>query len=490
MKNGDSERYRSVAQNSALHLSFGMFGVLLQRCNFLMETFRLPDFSTPSNLPQTVFSEEDLPTLLAAVKVWCDWLLGNNDTWFPIVSHEPFTELAKLATHLEKLKNAMKDIIKHFINQDVYYTNYYNQENYEMIKLGEDALLCGFNPWFCGLNWSTYRRYSHKSIPQTLAQDVRRLDTINDCIDYLEGHDPPILKWSIPDNAHISLVENTNVISSVERVNAKLTHLFSQEEDILEEAYSDEESGNMKSTKDSSLPQVGAIVVEEEGDGVNKIKKLKIRKEELERRKREDEEQSKLQKQILEEHVSVVIEVCPRQVVPDTNCFVDYLQDIQKIALDTRFQLRVPLVVLNELDGLAKGMKNEKSTKNDDPQRVAVIAEKAQLALNFLRDRPLNTKCVTYKGTILPSFGVTTEEDARQGKTNDDLILDTCINLASSSKAIDVTPTKDYTTNKLMRHIVRDIVLLTGDRNLRLKAHATDIPVNKLSDFIKWAFSK
>ena len=110
MKNGDSERYRSVAQNSALHLSFGMFGVLLQRCNFLMETFRLPDFSTPSNLPQTVFSEEDLPTLLAAVKVWCDWLLGNNDTWFPIVSHEPFTELAKLATHLEKLKNAMKDI--------------------------------------------------------------------------------------------------------------------------------------------------------------------------------------------------------------------------------------------------------------------------------------------------------------------------------------------------------------------------------------------
>ena len=135
-------------------------------------------------------------------------------------------------------------------------------------------------------------------------------------------------------------------------------------------------------------------------------------------------------------------------------------------------------------------MKNEKSTKHDDPQRVAVIAEKAQLALNFLRERPLNTKCVTYKGTILPSFGVTTEEDARQGKTNDDLILDTCINLASSSKAIDVTPTKDYTSNKLMRHIVRDIVLLTGDRNLRLKAHATDIPVNKLSDFIKWAFSK
>ena len=486
MKSGDSERYRSVAQNSALQLSFGMFGVLLQRCNLLMESFRLPDFS-PNNLPQTVFSEEDLPTLLAAVKVWCDWLLGNNDTWFPVVSHEPFNELAKLATHLEKLKPAMRDIIKHFINQEAYY---YNQENYEMIKLGEDALLCGFNPWFCGLDWSTYRRYCHKSIPQTLAQDVRRLDTINDCIDYLEGHDPPILKWSKPDNAHLSLVENTNVITNVEKVNAKLTHLFSQEEDILEEAYSDEEGGNTKSIKDPNVPQVGAIVVEEEGDGVNKIKKLKIRKEELERRKREDEEQSKLQKQILEEYVSVVIEVCPRQVVPDTNCFVDYLQDIQKIATDNRFQLRVPLVVLNELDGLAKGMKNGQIIKHDDPEHIKMIAEKAKLALGFLRDRPMNTKCVTYKGTILPSFGVTTEEDARQGKTNDDLILDTCINLASSSKSTDVTASKDHTSNKQMRHIVRDIVLLTGDRNLRLKAHATDIPVNKLSDFIKWAFSK
>ena len=140
MKTGDSERYRSVAQNSALQLSFGMFGVLLERCNYLMESFRMPDFANSNNIPQTVFSEEDLPTLLAAVKVWCDWLLGNNDTWFPIVANEPFNELAKLATHLEKLKHAMKDIIKHFIDQDKYYSDFYNQENYEMIKLGHSRL--------------------------------------------------------------------------------------------------------------------------------------------------------------------------------------------------------------------------------------------------------------------------------------------------------------------------------------------------------------
>lgn len=235
-------------------------------------------------------------------------------------------------------------------------------------------------------------------------------------------------------------------------------------------------------------------MVEEEGDGINKIKKLKIRKEELERRKREEDEQSRLQKQILEEHVSVTIEICPRQVVPDTNCFVDSLSDIKKIALDARFQLRVPLVVLNELDGLAKGVKLGQSIKYDDPDHVAMTAESAQLALAFLRDRPTNTKCVTSKGTILPSFGVTTEEDSRQGKTNDDLILDTCIYLASTSTIPDsknpINNQNEQDFTKHMRYVVRDIVLLTGDRNLRLKAHATDIPVNKLTDFIKWAFTK
>ena len=40
-----------------------------------------------------------------------------------------------------------------------------------------------------------------------------------------------------------------------------------------------------------------------------------------------------------------------------------------------------------------------------------------------------------------------------------------------------------------MRVVYRDLVLLTDDRNLKLKAHMTDIPVNKLSDFIHWAYS-
>jgi hypothetical protein len=41
-------------------------------------------------------------------------------------------------------------------------------------------------------------------------KDVRRLDAINFCIEFLEGHEPPIFKWSPQDNAHLSLVQNGN----------------------------------------------------------------------------------------------------------------------------------------------------------------------------------------------------------------------------------------------------------------------------------------
>ena len=162
-------------------------------------------------------------------------------------------------------------------------------------------------------------------------------------------------------------------------------------------------------------------------------------------------------------------------MVPDTNCFVDYLPEIGRLA--GQFQLRVPIVVLKELDGLAKGAR---PAKYASPEHAAMVAENARHALTFLKNRPANTRCVTSRGTVLASLGVTTEDDVQQmDKNNDDLILDACINLAMHKEEIRGD----------MRVVYRDLVLLTDDRNLKLKAHMTDIPVNKLSDFIHWAYS-
>jgi len=344
-----------------------------------------------------------------------------------------------------------------------------------MIKLDEDAVLCGFTPWTLGVNWPIYRRFAPRNVPTTLLQDARRLDAINFCIDFLEGLEPPVLKWSPPDNAHISLVENIGN-STADRVNAKLTHMLSREQDILEENYSDDdqETGTGNSLKDqqNSVKSISG----ETYDPNSKIGQLKMRKEELERRRQEEEDSRKLQQQILSEHVSVTLEVCPKYVVPDTNCFVDFLPEISRLASHSPFQLRVPVVVLKELDGLAKG---SRPAKYASPEHAAMVAENARHALSFLKERPPNTRCVTSRGTVMPSLGIASEDDYDADKNNDDLILDACINLSTIKEEIQPE----------MRVVYRDLVLLTDDRNLKLKAHMTDIPVNKLSDFIHWAYS-
>ena len=91
-----------------------MFSLLLERCNLLVARGDPAVVLQPASQLQ-----EDLCNLLAPIKVdqlcttavlhccvqvWCDWLLGNNDTWFPLVSSEPFAQLAQLATRLEGCK--------------------------------------------------------------------------------------------------------------------------------------------------------------------------------------------------------------------------------------------------------------------------------------------------------------------------------------------------------------------------------------------------
>ncbi|XP_059096811.1 telomerase-binding protein EST1A-like isoform X1 [Tigriopus californicus] len=473
MKGGDSENYRSAMQVSALQLAFDMFGILVERSNNLLEGFR-PSLNETS---QCIFPDDDLPNLLSAIKVWCDWLLGNNDTWYPIVADEPFTHLAALATHLEKLKPVLKPILLTFLEETQFHIHP-DRDSFELVRLGEDALLCDFSPWFRGLTWELYRRYAPRSLPLPLAQDVRRIDAINFCVDFLEGLEPPILKWSLPDNAHISLVETTK--SPQEKANANLTHMIESEEDILEESYSDE---------DSTLQRHATLSNTKDG---GQLSALKQKKNELERRKLvEEREARRMQREILAEHVNVVLEICPRYIVTDTNCFVDHLNDIKNLANTNQFRIRVPLVVLTELEGLAKGAHPHKYASHG---HAVMVSENARRALQFLHDhRQPSIKCVTSKGTTLSTMGVANEEDNTEGKNNDDLILNTCLSLselapisAIASRGGEGGSSSSGGADK-MRVVKREVVLLTEDRNLKLKSHLHDIPVNKVGDFVRWA---
>ena len=109
------------------------------------------------------------------IYAWRNWTREQTTfflPWrFPVVSLEPFKQLAQLATHLEKLKPAIMPILTTFIKEED--MPHVNLMDCDMIKLEEDGILCGFNPWFRGLDdWTTYRRYAPKSIPPNLCQVI------------------------------------------------------------------------------------------------------------------------------------------------------------------------------------------------------------------------------------------------------------------------------------------------------------------------------
>ncbi|XP_053691492.1 telomerase-binding protein EST1A [Sabethes cyaneus] len=236
------------------------------------------------------------------------------------------------------------------------------------------------------------------------------------------------------------------------------------------------------------------------------IRRLLRRKDELERKQKMQEKYTQRLQDILSQStIALNIEVRPRLLVPDTNCFVDYLPDIESISqAHPLYQLMVPLVVINELEGLSKGTKPTAATaaissklagslsvfppkppaassgldRRFDPQHAEKVAEASRAALKFLKSKNPALKCVTSKGSVMTRSAFTSEDDDGEQKSNDDRILETAMNLC-----------RNHTEEKRgeIRYIMREVVLLTTDRNLRVKALSNDLPVRELPDFIKWA---
>ncbi|XP_042227934.1 telomerase-binding protein EST1A-like [Homarus americanus] len=171
------------------------------------------------------------------------------------------------------------------------------------------------------------------------------------------------------------------------------------------------------------------------------------------------------------------MEVRPRYLVPDTNCFIEHLDVVQSLATSAPYTVMVPLVVLTELDGLSR---DAAVAKYGSVGHAVRVREGAAAALHYLREtKPQSLKCVTSQGSVLSSTTFTAEMDMPDA-TNDDKILSCCVHFCS-----DTTQRRPIKAG--VRRLYREVVLLTEDRNLRVKAHARDVPVRDLLDFAHWA---
>ncbi|KRZ80831.1 Telomerase-binding protein EST1A [Trichinella papuae] len=169
-----------------------------------------------------------------------------------------------------------------------------------------------------------------------------------------------------------------------------------------------------------------------------------------------------------EEEYDYELHIYPQRLVIDTNTFVDHLKLIIKLIKMKKYTILIPLVVFNELYGLGK------YHESDWVQAQCTLAMK--LIKEWLQDDSLHVRGVTTSGTLIKTFNFFNE--ATEKIQNDDKILHCCQMLINNKSVSSITASCAHP-----EIVHRDVVLLTDDRNLRLKAYSMCIPARTLQSF-------
>ncbi|VDM63298.1 unnamed protein product [Angiostrongylus costaricensis] len=186
----------------------------------------------------------------------------------------------------------------------------------------------------------------------------------------------------------------------------------------------------------------------------------------------------------LKKHEQLLV-VKPYYVVIDTNAFIDQLCAIQKILQCERFRVLIPTTVVEELIELQHGEQGSSG--------VEAVTEGARQAMIWLREQTRQKKTsrlftLTMRGKRLP-IAVVRERAGDDGDlVNDDRILHSCLNFTQLEPAPDGTFSNfKVPQGREIPIIYRNLVLLTDDRVLNMKAMSQHIPCRTVTRFMKWA---
>ncbi|CAH0720855.1 unnamed protein product, partial [Brenthis ino] len=450
---GNNGSERSAWLECALGVSLLMFGALLERCCAL-----LPE---PAHTQQ----HADALLLLPAIKVWSDWMLCHSSVWnppptfdnFEIESeNDPWDWLAKLMNILEALDDKSIEFESEM------------KEGNVSVRLPEDASLAGFTPLMYMEPAAAWLPAERAPAPHTAEHVLRTRKLLFFGTEYLVGVEPPVLKLEYPAGAQ------PRYVSAVQRTQPNYPPLQQLSEDSADSADSEAESRAGRGPAGRAAPP----------DADEATRKLLRRKEQLETRKATlERRKQRMQEMLGSGWVSVEMEVRPRWLVPDTNCFIDHLALLQAAARPAAYTLAVPLVVVSELEGLRK---------------CSRLGEAARAALAWISSGGAGAaggaggvRLATARGSLLAARGLAfTAEQDQARTTNDDRVLATALNLQAnlndSENRTGEAGAAGGAGGECARR-VREVVLLTDDRNLRVKALAAELPARDLPSFVQWA---
>lgn len=127
------------------------------------------------------------------------------------------------------------------------------------------------------------------------------------------------------------------------------------------------------------------------------------------------------------------LEIRPKFIVPDTNCFIDHLPLIDKLLATNYYIIIVPLLVINELDKLGKSITNYNDDSIEHAEYVQLNARKSiQYLTSKFEKRERNLKALTSQGSVMETITFRSEEVKAQG-TTDELILGCCLHYCRDS---------------------------------------------------------
>ncbi|KAK1882783.1 Telomerase-binding protein EST1A [Dissostichus eleginoides] len=488
----EDKEVRSVLQEQSTALGLGMFALLVQRCTELLK-------ETPTEpVPMADGEEEgkgeelegmvrvsafslDLRELLPSIKVWSDWMLGQPDQWNPPPcsidgSPDVWQGLADLCNMLARVDHEEVPLYKADTEEVE------GDEELTVLQLKEDRLLAGFVPLLAAPQEPCY---TDRHTDVAIAADCKRVTVLKYFLEALCGQEEPLLAFK--GGKYISVATSPPLNHSKNTKSRQDSLTEKEADDVIIEAES------------SLSASEGEEDAEDVGDSENDIRELKARRHVLTNKLAQQQKRRDKIQAVLQTGGQLELEVRPRFLVPDTNGFIDHLGGLKKVLQCGTYIIVVPLIVITELDGLAKGQDNfaggmgpggriigGRGNYNVNTAHVRAVQEKARLAVSFLEKgfeaREPCLRALTSRGNQLESISFRSEDTSGQQGTNDDVILSCCLNYCKD-KAKDFMPDQRNGTVKLQR----EVVLLTDDRNLRVKALTRNVPVRDIPAFLSWA---
>ena len=383
---------------------------------------------------------------LPALNVWAHVFMENPKTWLYSRLNEVHSFLSSFVGLLNCLLNIDGAVSK-------------RASHYSLI-LPEDCFLSGFVP--------LQEIHNEKVMDESASPDSERISKLFELADLLRSTEPCLLAFN---------GEVYKCVSHQIEANQAETETETEIGDRAEAEVSEEESDDViveEEVDDTSSEKEESMVVEapEEMDG--SVSVLIARKQELAARVAQQQRREKGVQEIIEQQKAQkqdTIRIKPKFLVPDTNCFIDELNLIEQLAKAPAYTLAIPLVVFNELDGLAKGTEAPVNAKL--AEKVMLHARNGTVFISdCFKSKGSNICLLTSSGNLLSTTVFRLQDSSTVQGNNDDIILESCVQLSERTKSQSASIS------------VQEVVLLTDDRNLRVKALAKNIAVCNMQRFL------